>query len=60
MSPWATSALEQTWLQELQGEFEQPYMASLAAFLESENQSGKQIFPPGDLLFNAFFIHTCG
>lgn len=54
MSPWATSALEQTWLQELQGEFEQPYMASLAAFLESENQSGKQIFPPGDLLFNAF------
>jgi uracil-DNA glycosylase len=29
-------------------------MRSLAAFLESEKQSGKQLFPPGHLLFNAF------
>lgn len=53
-APGLASALEKSWLQELEGEFEQPYMRSLAVFLESEKQSGKQIFPPENLLFNAF------
>jgi uracil-DNA glycosylase len=57
MSVWAATGLEKSWLQELEGEFTQPYMRALAAFLESEKKSGKQIFPPEDLLFNAF-SHT--
>jgi len=49
--------LEVSWLQHLAGEFEQPYMRGLKAFLAAEKNAGKRIFPHGAEFFNAFF-HT--
>jgi uracil-DNA glycosylase len=49
--------LEPSWLAALAIEFEQPYMQQLRAFLASEKQAGKRIFPGGNELFNAF-SHT--
>ncbi len=49
--------LESSWLVPLAGEFEQPYMADLRAFLQAEKRAGKRIFPPGNEFFNAF-SHT--
>ena len=45
--------LDDSWLSELQGEFEQPYMQQLRAFLQQEKAAGKTVFPPGALVFNA-------
>ncbi|WP_425054711.1 uracil-DNA glycosylase [Pseudomonas abyssi] len=45
--------LDDSWLSELQGEFEQPYMQKLRHFLQQEKAAGKIIFPPGPLVFNA-------
>ncbi|MDX1795930.1 MAG: uracil-DNA glycosylase [Hydrogenovibrio sp.] len=45
--------LENSWLSQLEQEFEQPYMQQLKAFLLSEKQQGKQILPKGSLWFNA-------
>ncbi len=45
--------LEQSWLNEIGSEFEQPYMASLKNFLQAEKRAGKVIFPPGPQIFNA-------
>jgi uracil-DNA glycosylase len=45
--------IEDSWLRWLQPEFEQEYMQQLRAFLLREKQAGKQIFPPGKLIFNA-------
>jgi len=38
----------------LAGEFAQPYMQQLRAFLLAEKQAGKRIYPSGKELFNAF------
>ena len=45
--------LDDSWLSELQGEFEQPYMQQLRAFLQQEKAAGKTVFPPGPRVFNA-------
>ncbi|UVE18767.1 uracil-DNA glycosylase [Pseudomonas sp. LS44] len=45
--------LEPGWKEALRGEFEQPYMHELRAFLQREKAAGKVIFPPGPLIFNA-------
>ena len=45
--------LVDSWLSELQGEFEQPYMQQLRAFMQQEKAAGKTVFPPGRLVFNA-------
>lgn len=45
--------LEPSWKAVLKGEFDQPYMQSLRAFLSGEKRSGKQIFPPGPEMFAA-------
>ena len=37
--------LEPSWLAELGGEFEQPYMRSLREFLRAEKRAGKTIYP---------------
>ena len=50
----ATIKLEPSWLDRLGGEFEQPYMQSLKAFLRAEKDAGKVIFPPGREMFAAF------
>lgn len=46
--------IEQSWKDALQAEFDKPYFAELAAYLHEEKRSGKVIYPPGPLIFNAF------
>ncbi len=41
------------WRERLEGEFSQPYMEQLGAFLASEEQAGKTLFPRANLCFNA-------
>jgi uracil-DNA glycosylase len=45
--------LTESWLGQLQGEFSQPYMQKLRAFLAQEKAEGKVIYPPGKDMFNA-------
>ena len=45
--------LEPSWKHALRDEFEQPYMAQLREFLRQEHAAGKEIYPPGPLIFNA-------
>ncbi|WP_017906225.1 uracil-DNA glycosylase [Pseudomonas asplenii] len=45
--------LEPSWKQALRDEFDKPYMAELREFLRQEHAAGKQIYPPGPLIFNA-------
>ncbi|MCP8346919.1 MULTISPECIES: uracil-DNA glycosylase [Pseudomonas] len=45
--------LEPSWKDALRGEFEQPYMQQLREFLRQEYAAGKEIYPPGPLIFNA-------
>ncbi|MFA5676876.1 MAG: uracil-DNA glycosylase [Pseudomonas sp.] len=45
--------LAEDWKQSLGDELEQPYMQQLWAFLLEEEASGKVIYPPGPLIFNA-------
>ena len=46
--------IEQSWKDELQEEFKQPYFQSLVVALKKEKANGKKIYPPGSLIFNAF------
>lgn len=46
--------LHPSWLAHLQGQFEQPYMQSLKAFLLAEKQQNKVIYPASNNIFNAF------
>ncbi|MFN0204526.1 MAG: uracil-DNA glycosylase [Bacteroidia bacterium] len=46
--------LEESWKEVLLGEFEQAYFLKLKEFLKTEKAAGKMIFPPGNLIFNAF------
>ena len=45
--------LNSAWLAHLESEFGQDYMQSLRQFLRNEKSQGKQIFPPGEQIFNA-------
>jgi uracil-DNA glycosylase len=45
--------LEPSWKHALRAEFDQPYMAQLRDFLREEHAAGKEIFPPGPMIFNA-------
>ena len=45
--------LEPSWKHALRAEFDQPYMAQLREFLRAEHAVGKEIYPPGPLIFNA-------
>ena len=45
--------LEASWLEQIGGEFEKPYMQTLKQFLIEEKASGKIILPPATLWFNA-------
>lgn len=47
--------LEPSWNRVLEEELNQPYMASLAAFVERERLSGFAVYPPKELVFNAFW-----
>ncbi|KAI1729390.1 uracil DNA glycosylase superfamily domain-containing protein [Ditylenchus destructor] len=43
-----------TWLKLLMPEFNQKYMREIFGFLEKKEKMGTKIFPPLDLIFNAF------
>ncbi|MDQ2763428.1 MAG: uracil-DNA glycosylase [Pseudomonadota bacterium] len=45
--------LHESWLEPLRGEFDQPYMAALKAFLAAERAAGKHIFPCASEWFRA-------
>lgn len=46
--------LEESWKKVLADEFDKEYMKHLRAFLLSEQQAGRRIFPPNKDIFNAF------
>lgn len=46
--------MEASWLELLKEEFEKDYMKKLEAFLAEEIGAGKEVYPPFDLIFNAF------
>ena len=45
--------IEQSWQQQLQGEFDKPYFAKLVGFVKQE-YARYTVYPPGKLIFNAF------
>jgi len=45
--------LETGWKEALRKEFAKPYMQELADFLRREKTAGKEVYPPGALIFNA-------
>ena len=49
--------LEPSWHTVLQDELSQPYMLGLAAFIAKERAASVPVYPPQDLVFNAFW-HT--
>lgn len=46
--------LEKSWHEHLKNEISQPYIQDLKNFLEHEKKTGKTIYPPEPLVFNAF------
>jgi uracil-DNA glycosylase len=46
--------LHPSWLTVIGDELEKPYMQALRHFLKEEKATGKVIYPPGPLIFNAF------
>jgi len=46
--------IEASWKEILGQEFSKPYFLQLVSFLKIERASGKIIYPPGQLIFNAF------
>jgi len=53
MSSQSAIKLDQNWLNIIGDEFEQPYMAKLKSFLQSEKTAGHIVYPKGDDIFNA-------
>ena len=49
-----TGQLHPSWLAVIGDELHKPYMAALRGFLKHEKASGKVIYPPSPLIFNAF------
>ena len=49
-----TVKLEPSWLNVLGGEFDQPYMQQLRAFLVQQKGAGRVIYPPSSQWFSAF------
>ena len=47
--------IEPGWLNVLQEEFQKPYFLELKSFILAQQAEGKQVYPPGPLVFNAFF-----
>jgi uracil-DNA glycosylase len=49
--------IEKSWQEKLKNEIAQPYIADLKAFLAEEKARGAVVYPPEELIFNAF-AHT--
>lgn len=56
----AAVKLHESWKAALADEFSDPYMARLKAFLQSERDSGKQVFPKGSEYFRALDLTPLG
>jgi uracil-DNA glycosylase len=46
--------IEPGWKEALKDEFTKPYFLQIVTFLKTEKLTGKTIYPPGSLIFNAF------
>ncbi len=46
--------IEESWKKILKEEFDKAYFQQIVTFLKAEKASGKIIYPPGKLIFNAF------
>ncbi|NJO24691.1 MAG: uracil-DNA glycosylase [Bacteroidia bacterium] len=46
--------IEPGWKEVLKDEFTKPYFLQIVTFLKTEKLTGKTIYPPGSLIFNAF------
>lgn len=46
--------IEESWKQVLKDEFNKEYFQGIVAFIKTEKATGKIIYPPGPLIFNAF------
>ena len=46
--------INDTWKEVLKSEFNKPYFLQIVTFLRTEKMAGKTIYPPGQLMFNAF------
>lgn len=49
-----TFDLEESWNQVLEEELKKNYIVDLSRFIQNERESSHRIFPPADLVFNAF------
>jgi len=49
-----TLMLEKSWFEALEEEIQKPYIRALQTFLKGEKESGAVVFPPPNLVFNAF------
>lgn len=47
--------IEASWAAVLKNEFSKPYFQQIVTFLKTEKAAGKIIYPPGSLIFNAFY-----
>jgi uracil-DNA glycosylase len=48
--------IESSWKAALAGEFSKPYFAAIKQFILGEKAKGRNVFPPGSLIFNAFSL----
>ncbi len=54
MQKVTTVQIEESWKAVLSDEFSKPYFSEIKTFLVKEKNAGKEIFPPGAQIFNAF------
>ena len=54
MSKITNVNIDPSWKEALADEFQQPYFAAIKDYLIQEKKSGKVVYPPGKLIFNAF------
>src|SRR3990167_5408500 len=50
------ACMKASWFERLREEFDKPYMKQLEDFLAKDIQSGATVYPPFDLVFNAFCL----
>ena len=52
--PEIAPQIDISWKEILAEEFQKPYFSEIKKYLQQEKQAGKTIYPPGNLIFNAF------
>ncbi|MCH5597691.1 hypothetical protein [Niabella ginsengisoli] len=46
--------IDPSWKKKLSAEFDKPYFSNIVDHLKTEKQLNKIIYPPGQMIFNAF------